>query len=438
VSAMRRVRRWGALLLLPPVLLASCSWGSDGPGPAAKAAPPVPPVVVLPPQPLGAIPPTFFGVHDHGPNGEAPDGWPKGPVGSLRAWDAGVTWRDVETTPGVYTFERLDAMVDTAEEHDADLLIVLGQTPVFHADRPGTNSFYGDGAASPPSVRAWTAYVRALAERYAGRSVAYQVWNEANVKGFWKGTPAEMARLTKAAHDVLATVTPVPRLVAPAFVTRLIGQRAWFDSYYGERVGGAPVADYVDIVSLQLYPDSKGTPESARALLAAALVTLERHGVDKPIWNTEVNYGLTGLPVDPAPVEVQQANVARTFLLNAADDVSRVYWYGWDQQTIVNTLLTEPDAATVTPAGKTFGVVRNWMVGGLMEGCDADAAGTFTCTLRRADGVRRVFWNPATTVTVTLPQGTTTYEKADGSKGKATSGQPFEVGALPVMVQTAS
>jgi hypothetical protein len=435
VSAMLTVLRRGAVLLLLPAL-ASCALWPDSEERGALPAKPVTSVVVPPLPPFGAIEPAFFGVHDHNPVGDDPAGWAAAPVGSLRAWDAGVIWRDIELSPGVYDFGRLDQVVDTAEAHGSDVLIVLGQTPSFHAKQPKAKSFYGDGAASPPTVKSWSAYVRALAERYAGRPVAYQVWNEANIKGFWRGTPAEMATLTKAAWDVLATITPRPTLVGPAFVTRLIGQRAWFDSYYAERVAGAPVADFVDVVSLQLYPDAHGTPETAMNLLTAARVTLDRRNVDKPIWNTEVNYGLTGLPVDPAPVDQQQANVARTYLLNAAQDIDRVYWYGWDQQSIVNTLLTEPDAATVTPAGRTFTQVQEWLVGSLMPPCGADASGTYSCLLRRSVGVRHVYWNPTKTVSITVPENATRYEKADGTKGKAVAGQPMEVGALPVMVES--
>ena len=36
-------------------------------------------------------------------------------------------------------------------------------------------------------------------------------------------------------------------------------------------------------------------------------------------------------------------NVVATYLLNAANGVQRVYWYGWDQQSIVGTLMVEPD-----------------------------------------------------------------------------------------------
>ncbi|MGH8892616.1 MAG: GH39 family glycosyl hydrolase [Actinomycetes bacterium] len=426
---MQSIRR-GVLVVLVAPLLASCQL-LPGDDEGAPPAPPVPAVVVAPAPPIGAIDADFFGMHDHDPLS-----WPHASIGSLRVWDAGVTWRDVEVSPGVYNFDRLDAIVDAAEENDAEALIVLGQTPPFHAERPEAESFYGPGASSPPTMESWTAYVRAVASRYEGRPVFFQVWNEANIKGFWRGTPAEMAALTKAAYDVLATMTPRPTLVAPAFVTRLIGQRAWFDSFYGEKVDGAPVADLVDVVSLQLYPDSSGTPETAMQLLEAAKVTLDRHEVNKPIWNTEVNYGLTGIDVEPAPVEAQQAKVARTMLLNAANDVDRVYWYGWDQQGNVDTLLTEPDGSALTPAGTAYLTVQDWLVGSVVESCDIDSVGTYTCTLRRSDSVRRVYWNPSGNSQLNLPPSATVYQRLDGDQTRATKGHSQDVGTLPLMVES--
>lgn len=387
--------RLGLVVVLGVAASACSVWSSPEDEPGAPPAPPVLPVVALPPPPIGAIQSSFFGMHDHDPVG---DSWPDAPIGSYRAWDAGVMWRDIETAPGVYDFDRLDAIVDTAEKRDADVLVVLGQTPSFHAVRPKANSFYGDGASSPPTLESWTAYVEALASRYEGRPVSYQVWNEANVKGFWRGTPAEMATLTKAAYEALADVSPRPTLVAPAFVLRLIGQRAWFDSFYGEKVEGAPVSDFVDVVSLQLYSDAAGTPETALDLLTAAEVVLEKHDVHKPIWNTEVNYGLTGVAVEPAPVEEQRSKVARTLLLNAARGIDRVYWYGWDQQTIVDTLLTEPDGAGVTPAGHAYTTVQRWMTGSVVESCAVDDQGAWTCVLRLADRVRRVQWDSSSSM----------------------------------------
>jgi len=377
-----------------------------------------------------AIQSTFFGTHDHDPVAT----WPDGPVGSLRAWDAGVTWREIETAPGAYDFGRLDAIVGNAEAHDSDVLLVLGQTPAFDALDPSAEGFYGAGASSPPKLSAWKDYVHAVASRYAGRPVVLQVWNEANVPGFWSGTQQQMADLTKAARDVVDDIAPKPTLVAPALVTRLTSQRAWIDKFYATSVDGTPVADYVDVVSLQLYPEAQGTPETSMELLTAIKTVLARYNVQKPIWNTEINYGLTGQEVQPAPVAEQKSNVVRTYVLNAANGIGRVYWYGWDRQSIVDTLLTEPDLATLTPAGKAFKVVHRWLLGATVTGCQQDADATWTCTVDHPEGQRTIYWNADRAVQVTPPEGAITAQTVGKAARPVTAGETIEVGLLPVMV----
>jgi hypothetical protein len=378
-----------------------------------------------------AVDARLFGVHDAQSVGS---GWPRGPVASLRVWDDGATWRQIETRPGHFEFGHLDRIVNNARRRGADVLIVLGQTPGFHAVRPGSDSFYGPGASSMPRMAAWKRYVYTVAKRYAGRNVSLQVWNEANVPGFWRGTPQQMAQLTKAAHDQLDRVSPRPRLVAPALVTRLGGQRAWLDRFYAQRVGGRPVASYVDVVSLQLYPKAGGTPEASMELLAGARQLLARHGVSKPIWNTEVNYGMTGQAVRPLPASRQAAYVGRTFLLNAANDVQRVYWYGWETQRIVNTRMVLSDGRTLTRGGLAFRVVRSWLHGARI-GCAVDPAGTYTCALTRGGRTSHVYWNPKRTVTVRTPQAATSVSRLDGSRRTFSGGAQLTVGASPVLVR---
>jgi hypothetical protein len=174
-------------------------------------------------------------------------------------------------------------------------------------------------------------------------------------------------------------------------------------------------------------------------LLAAAKATLAGLGVDKPIWNTEVNYGLTGAAVDPAPVERQVDNVARTLMLNAAAGVKRVYWYGWDQQGNVDTLLTEPDGATPSAAGRAYVTVRSWLLDSLLQACSADPAGTLVCQLQRADSVRRVYWSDAPfPAPVTVPEGASGYQRADGTVVRTPPGSTVLVGTEPLMIESPS
>ncbi len=73
-------------------------------------------------------------------------------------------------------------------------------------------------------------------------------------------------------------------------------------------------------------------------LLTAVRTMLKQAGVTKPVWNTEINYGLLGGgTAKRITASKQAAYVARTFMLNAANNVKRVYWYSWDLQNLANT-----------------------------------------------------------------------------------------------------
>jgi hypothetical protein len=288
----------------------------------------------------------------------------------------------------------------------------------------------------PKNLNAWKRYVSAVANRPGVKGnprVQFQVWNEANVVGFWNGTPGQLAQLTKLTREALGSGR---YLLAPAFVSRNSAQRTWIDRFYSTRVGGRRVADYVNAVSLQLYPLPTGTPEASMAILALDRKILAKYGVRKPIWNTEVNYGLTGRPTAPLSNSRQAANVSRTYLLNAAAGIQRVFWYAWGPINIANTRTTT-DNGTLTMAGKAFGVTRSWLVNSRIRGCTRNSVGTYTCTITYSGGVRRVFWNPSRIVTATVA-GATAHQLVDGTLRRYTARTiRVKVGHAPVMIRSA-
>ena len=384
-----------------------------------------------------SVAPNFFGVHDSTPLGGA-DGWPRATIGSLRLWDAGVSWRDIEKSPGVYDFAQLDAIVSSAKAHRAETLIVLGQTPEFYASKKLRTDVYGAGSASmPKNLNAWKRYVAAVANRPGVRGnkyVQFQVWNEANVIEFWSGTPAQMALLTKLTRDTLGSSR---YLVAPALVSRNGLQRTWIDKFYATKVNRRPVADYVNAVAFQLYPLPAGKPEDSMNLLALDQKILAKYRVNKPIWNTEVNYGLAGRRTAGLSANLQAATISRTYLLNAAAGIKRTFWYSWGPIPIANTRTTTADGYTLTAAGQAYGVTRSWLVNSQIRSCARDRQGTYTCTISYRGGVRRVFWNPTKTVTVAVA-GATTHQLVDGlTRNYSARTMRLKVGAAPVMIRSA-
>ncbi len=375
----------------------------------------------------------FFGMTDNDPTS-----WPTEPVGAVRLWDTGTTWRDIETSKGVFNFSKLDAQVAAARSHGARVLVVLGQTPRFHALQPNASSYYGRGAASVPTLASWKTYVAKVVRRYKGRGVDYQIWNEANVVGFWAGSPAKMAELTRVAAKIVNSNDAGAKVVSPALATRLSGQRKWLRSFYAQRTGGSPVARWIDVVSLNLYPGTRERPEHSMALLAASRSMLSAARVHKPIWNTEINYGLqTGGGGTAARIsEKRQASyVARTYVLNAANGVQKVFWYSWGLQRLANTRLTYA-GGSLTPAGRAYGTVHDWLVGSRVASCARDGRGTYHCVAKYSGGVRHIFWNPTRKVSIKTPATTTSWTNLAGVSTRIGANKSLAVDFAPKMVRS--
>ena len=284
--------------------------------------------------------------------------------GSVRLWSVKAAWQDVETAPGQYDWPPLDHLVNTANAAHASVTMVVAMTPSFYASSP---------TLPPRDLQHYRDFVRKLMKRYGHQIDSYQVWNEANIANFWTGTPHQMAQLTKAMWQTRNTSDPAAQVVAPPFPVRRPSQLTGVSSYEEQRVGGVPVWRYYDVAAFNLYPlptyhGRPGVPEDSMALLKQAKQRLHQAGVPpgKPIWNTEVNYGLksgadAGQPATVISEARQASNVMRTYLLNAANGVRRVFWFRYDTRASLptpgggalgNTLLSVPSSPTELSAGR--------------------------------------------------------------------------------------
>jgi hypothetical protein len=403
----------------------------------------------------------LFGVHDFFQNSLHRAG-----TGSIRLWDSGTMWKDVFPTEGAPSWDRLDSFVKKAHANHTEVTLVLGLTPAYAAANPSDPAY----ATSMPDLAKYRAYVRAVMTRYRKSHwgyrgiAAYQVWNEANISTFWTGTYAELGRLVKTVHDVRNAVDKGVKVVAPAMVTRLKYQQNGIKRFYQTKVNGKPVWKYVDAASLNLYPldvytqpNHAGTPEDSMALLKTVrgILAKDKVAASKPIWNTEINYGLRygvngGKPAAPISAKRQIAYLIRTYLLNAAQGVKRVDWYAYDMGrlpsggTLGNTLLTNPadrPAGELTPAGVAFTRVESWMHGTLVgtrakRPCTQDRHGTYTCVMHYAHGVGRIYWNPRRTATVKLVGSAKKKVDELGSTSRAKGGSRLHVNYQPVLVKS--
>ncbi|RKS74088.1 beta-galactosidase-like protein [Motilibacter peucedani] len=387
---------------------------------------------VTPPHAPTSVPASLFGLTVNGyGSGAAVDA----PYGAVRLWDTQVTWQDLEPERGTFDWARLDAQVAAANKARARVMLVLGQTPQWAADKVAVTtppSQLPTGSSPPKKLSDWTAYVKAVVTRYKGRIADYEVWNEPNAKNFWLGSQGDLIPLAKSAYTTIKAVDPGATVTTPSFVVRRPAQQGELTRYLA-----ADGAKWADVVNLHLYPDADQGPEAMAPLLDQVKTRLAAFGVEKPIWNTEVNYLLpTGGAAAPAPLSADDAAawVARTYLITAHLGVGRAYWYAWDNH-VLGVPLTESDGTTPNAAGKAYDRIHTWLQGSGFRGCSVDNEGTWTCWV--ATG--RVVWNPGAgskPVDYAAPWGTKAAVALSGASTPTRHGQVVKIGTSPILVKT--
>ncbi len=164
----------------------------------------------------------------------------------------------------------------------------------------------------------------------------------------------------------------------------------------------------------------------------------KRYGAGKkPLWDTEMNFGDRRAYMKTKRVYSGQTAatfVARTFLDAQRYGVKRVFWYGWDIHVLGTDMTSQSSpGGEVTEGGAAYKQIRNWMVGKSWYGCKVKSSIT-TCTLR-AGGTKYTIRYASKTKSMTLPKGTTAYQKLlDASPAPASAGSKIAVGPQPVLI----
>ena len=371
------------------------------------------------------VPAALFGMHPT-------NGVPTVPTGSARLWDSGTRWAELEPVKGRLNLRPLEERVTTLRKAGiTDIVYVLGSTPRWAAASLGSVDLYGPGTSSPPrNVADFERYVTAVVKRFKGRITAYQVWNEANLTSFWRGSPAQMADLTWRVKRIVRANDPRALVVAASTTTRLTSAyRRFLPAYLsGLRARGWPV----DVFAGHFYPQSTGTPTTRLQLIGMMRRDLRAAGApSKPLWDTEVNFGLKG----PGPTypdrDIEGATaaawVARTYLDSVRGGVARAYWYAWTppRDLLGITLYSGSRGAAA------FSRAHAWLAGGTFRGCTT--RGTYTsCRVVKKGVPAAVVWTESGQVRVTVPASVRWACPASGVCTRVTPGSRYLVGPVPV------
>lgn len=261
------------------------------------------------------VPRDTFGIH-------APVDWGLPAVGSswVRLWDAGVSWAQMEPTQGNIDFSKLRASIESAESYGARVLYVLGDTPSW-ANGGQAGNF------APTSNDSALNFITALKNEFGPRIGAYEVWNEGNLGTYWRGNQFQLAQLTKGMKDIL---TGTSLLLAASTGTRATNA---FVTNYGQYLDRLATLGWpVDGYAVHSYPVASAGPVQRVSELGQFKTLLALRGAPvKPIWDTELNYGLAGLGEGRRAIDdaTGAAYIAQSFIQSIQYGIDVTNWYLW-------------------------------------------------------------------------------------------------------------
>jgi hypothetical protein len=421
----------------------------------------------------GGLPLTFFAM-----NIAAPNDFPAVTLGTL-GHPTELAWTSIESQKGQFDYALFDGWAQEAPKGAdgvAEMVVTLGATPGWAvADQSTCTTKNGvtKCIAPPDNIQDWKDFITALAAHFDGvkapRVRYYELWNEANARGFLSGTPAQLAALAQAAYPILhaaGNLVLTPSVVGDAR-TPTSSAAAWMASYLA--AGGAAAADggtfhgytgAAAVPSLPDFPMPDQSPTMAQCNLYPTLchgtiieqVTSMRAVYDangllgKPMFNTEGSWGVSSHLSD---LSLETAWLARYYALQAglADtaQLRLASWFAWGGGSAQVWGTIEDDSRAPTAAGVAFNQMAAWLVGTTVSPCAGDAQGTWTCAVTRGSDPSyqaKVVWS-ATQTCASGTCSTTPYTYDAGMKHvrdlaghtSALLGGRVGISLLPLMVE---
>ncbi len=236
--------------------------------------------------------------------------------------------------PGVYDWRYLDTFLAMIQDHNLEALFTFVGVPTWASSQPtdtrctlqvpggcdAPNDLHADGTGTNQH---WKDFVKALVDHVGGSITYWEMWNESTTPQSWRGTDAQLVRMTKDAALIIKAKNPDAKILNPvpasgndptgAFLAKAL--RGFFAA------GGA---EDIDIVSYHGYIQQ---PEQELPMIQAVKAVMTEYGQSaKPLWDTEASWGHE----DKLSHEDDQAAfVPRMHLLHWSAGVTRFYWYAY-------------------------------------------------------------------------------------------------------------
>jgi hypothetical protein len=222
-------------------------------------------------------------------------------------------WGATERQRQQYDFSAYERLLTALERHQIRALFILDYSnPLYEADR---------SVATEEGRQAYARWAAAAAQRFAGRGILWEIWNEPNIRGFWQPEPnvQDYTAMALAAARAIRDVAPGEAIVGPATST--------IDLRFLEGCFQAGLLEWWDAVSV--HPYRRPGPETAAAEYHQLRRLIEQYapaGKSIPILSGEWGYSSAW---DGFDEQRQGKLLPRQWLINMAHGIPVSIWYDW-------------------------------------------------------------------------------------------------------------
>lgn len=190
-------------------------------------------------------------------------------------------WDGIETARGKYDWGFWDDYVRIAvEEYGITLIPYICYTPAWNSTGDSTNYWNH----TPVDYNVFGAFVEALVTRYRDRIKTWELWNEPDIKEYWSGNAADLARLTKIGAEAVRRADPSAKVVLAGLAGHTDFTLALFRDH--------GISPYVDVVNCHSYYETwNGDPlETVVPYVSTISEIIGKYGNNQSLWMAEVGY----------------------------------------------------------------------------------------------------------------------------------------------------
>jgi polysaccharide biosynthesis protein PslG len=234
-----------------------------------------------------------------------------------------MSWGYIERVKGQYDFVAYDNIFNTFAKYNLRPLVVLASNGQTHY--PNRSGQYPYPPDTPEAQQAFTNWVIAVLQRYKGRGIIWEVYNEPNNKFFWPPQPnvQDYNTLALRVGEAVQQVAPGETFIGPAIVSS--------DYTYLEEVLKSGVMAYWDGISVHPYRASR-TPETVSADYFQFRKLIRRYrsaNAVVPLISGEWGYPSTSWEGYTFDEEKQARLLARQWLVNLQNRIPISIWFSW-------------------------------------------------------------------------------------------------------------